>query len=75
MAQPSVEVRPLDEPRDVRHLDALPIEAEMHRAELRAERGEGVGRNLGRGARDGGEQRGLARVGQPHEADIRHELE
>ena len=39
VAQPAVAVRALDEARDVGHLDALAVEAEVQRAQVRAERG------------------------------------
>ena len=47
VAEAAVAVRALDEARDVGHLDALAVEAEVQRAQVRAERGERVRRHLG----------------------------
>ena len=63
----------LDEPRDVgQHELAL---VGVQRAEPGLERGERVVGDLGRRARQAREQRRLARVGQPHEADVGQQLE
>ncbi len=47
----------------------------VEHAEVGLERREGVGGDLRRGAREARQQRGLAGVGQPHEANIREQLQ
>ena len=65
--------RPLDQPRDVREHQLAVVG--LQRAEHGLERRERIGGDLGLGARHPGQQRGLARVRQPHEADVREQLE
>ena len=64
-------------PDDVRRLDGRgdlleALVADGHDGDVRLDRREGVVRRLGAGLAEGVEQRGLARVGHPHEADLHH---
>ena len=63
----------LDQPRDVGD-DELAVGA-VERAEHRLERRERVGGDLRRGPRHAPQQRGLAGVGQPDEADVGEQLQ
>ena len=72
VAQPGPVRRALDEPGDVR--DRRPpavVDAEVHHPQVRLQRGERVGRDLGRGGGQRAEQRRLAGVRQPDEPDVR----
>ena len=64
---------PLDEAGDVGD-DRRPL-TEIQHAQVGVDRGERIGRDLGVRPRQRGEQRRLARVGQPDQADVGEQLE
>ena len=71
MAESGPAARTLDEPGYVGdRRSPFVVLAEVHDPEVRFERGEGIVRDLGHGRRDGGEDRGLARVRQSDEPDV-----
>jgi hypothetical protein len=66
----------LDQPGDVGDRRApLVLVAEIHDPEVRLERRERVVRDLPGGRGQRGEERRLARVGQPHQPDVGDETE
>ncbi len=67
----------LDEAGDVGHdeLGAVVCPADADDAEMRLQRGERVVRHLRLGRRHRRDERRLARVGEPDERDVRHQLE
>ena len=65
-----------DEAGDVRHHHTLiGIVLVDHDAEVGRQRGEGIGRNLGPGRRNAGNEGGLARIGQSDDPRVRKDLE
>ena len=73
VSEPDAVARALDQPRDVG--DHELAVARVQGAEHRRERGERIVGDLRRRSRQARDQRGLARVGQPDEADIGQQLE
>src|SRR6185436_6506860 len=73
-AEAVAQVGTFDQARDVRH-DETPVIGQAHNAKIRAERGEWIVRDLGLGFGDPGNQRALAGVRIPDEADVREELQ
>ena len=71
--QPGAFARPFDQAGDVRHDEALVVDADD--AEVRLERGEGVIGDLGSRRRDRREQGGLAGVGVADQADVGDDLQ
>src|SRR5579859_6478528 len=71
MTQPDVSVRAVDQSGNVTNSQALKIPV-LDDPDLRVERGERIGRNLGPGARNSSEQRGFPGIwvpDQPHLCD------
>ncbi len=76
MAESGAAARSLDEPGHVGdRRTPFVVLAEVHDPEVRLERGERIVRDLGRRGGDRGEDRRLARVGQPDEPDVGDESE
>ena len=68
MSEPAALAGALDQPRDVRHHEAVGVLA--GHAQVGRERREGIVGDLGLRGREPGEQRGLPRVRQSHQADV-----
>jgi hypothetical protein len=73
-AQPGTVVRALDEPGNVGEDQDVPT-AHLGHAQVGVKGGEGVGGDLWPRPGEGGEQGGLAGVGEPDQADIGDQLE
>ena len=74
VAEPVSRVRALDEPRHVGH-DEAAVAAESDDSEVWCQRRERIVGNLGTGRGDPRDERRLARVGEPDEADVGQELQ
>ncbi len=74
VAEPGAAVRALDQARHVHHHERL-FRAQPNDTELRLERRERIVGNLRPRGRDGGKERRLAGVGQPHDAAVGQQFE
>ena len=74
VAEADVAVRAFDQARHVAHGEAMEVRI-FHDADLRVQRGEGIRRDLGPGAGNGGQQGGFAGVGITDQADLGHDAQ
>ena len=74
VAQADVAVRAFNQARHIAHRKPMEIRV-FHDADLGVERGEGVGRDFGPGARDSRQQGRFAGIRVSHQADFRHDAQ
>src|SRR5438876_11928254 len=66
--------RAFNETGNVRHHETAVL-TDVDHAQVRMERGEGIGRHFGLSRGDGAYQRGFAGIGQPEKSHVRYHLE